>query len=63
MDFDLSLFIEALPALLDGALLTFQLTIVSVTLGLMTGLLMGIGRVSKRWPIRLFASLYVTIFI
>ena len=62
MDFELSLFIEALPALLDGALLTFQLTIISVTLGLITGLFMGIGRVSKRWPIRLFASLYVTIF-
>ena len=62
MDFDLSLFIESLPSLLDGALLTLQLTIISVTLGLITGLLMGLGRVSKRWPVRFLASLYVTVF-
>jgi len=62
MDFDLSLFVESLPSLLDGALLTLQLTIISVTLGLITGLLMGLGRVSKRWPVRFLASLYVTVF-
>ena len=62
MDFDLSLFIESLPSLLDGAMLTLQLTIISVTLGLITGLLMGLGRVSKRWPVRFLASLYVTVF-
>lgn len=62
MDFELSLFIESLPSLLDGALLTLQLTVVSVTLGLITGLLMGLGRVSKRWPVRFLASLYVTVF-
>jgi His/Glu/Gln/Arg/opine family amino acid ABC transporter permease subunit len=62
MDFELSLFIESLPSLLDGALLTLQLTVVSVTLGLITGLLMGLGRVSKRWPVRFLASFYVTVF-
>ena len=62
MDFDLTLFIDSLPSLLDGALLTLQLTIVSVTLGLITGLLMGLGRVSKRWPVRFAASLYVIVF-
>jgi polar amino acid transport system permease protein len=62
MDFDFSLFVESLPSLLDGAMLTLQLTIISVTLGLMTGLLMGLGRVSKRWPVRFLASFYVTVF-
>jgi len=62
MDFDLQLFIESLPSLLDGALLTLQLTIISVTLGMITGLLMGLGRVSKRRLFRFLSSLYVTIF-
>jgi His/Glu/Gln/Arg/opine family amino acid ABC transporter permease subunit len=62
MDFDLTLFIESLPSLLDGAMLTLQLTLISVTLGLITGLVMGLGRVSKRWPLRFLSSLYVTVF-
>jgi polar amino acid transport system permease protein len=62
MDFDLDLFIESLPSLADGALLTLQLTIISVTIGLITGVLMGLGRVSKRLPVRFLASLYVTVF-
>jgi His/Glu/Gln/Arg/opine family amino acid ABC transporter permease subunit len=62
MDFDLALFIESLPSLLDGAMLTLQLTLISVTLGLITGLVMGLGRVSKRWPLRFLSSLYVTVF-
>jgi His/Glu/Gln/Arg/opine family amino acid ABC transporter permease subunit len=62
MDFDLTLFIESLPSLLDGAMLTLQLTLISVTLGLITGLVMGLGRVSKRWSLRFLSSLYVTVF-
>src|SRR4051812_21336684 len=47
MDFELKIFLDSLPALLDGALLTLQLTLVSVTIGLTLGVLMGLARVSK----------------
>jgi polar amino acid transport system permease protein len=62
MDFNLQLFIDSLPWLLDGAFLTLQLTLISVTLGLITGLTMGLGRVSKRWWLRFISSFYVTLF-
>lgn len=39
--------IGALPALLQGALITFELTVVSVLFGLILGLLLALGRLSK----------------
>jgi polar amino acid transport system permease protein len=62
MDFDFKIFAEALPLLLDGALLTLQLTLVSVTIGLTIGILMGLARVSKSAPLKYLAITYVTVF-
>jgi His/Glu/Gln/Arg/opine family amino acid ABC transporter permease subunit len=62
MDFELKIFLESLPALLDGALLTLQLTLVSVTIGLTVGILMGLARVSKSGPLKYAAISYVTVF-
>lgn len=62
MDFELKIFLESLPALLDGALLTLQLTLVSVTIGLTIGVLMGLARVSKNPALKYVAVSYVTVF-
>jgi len=62
MDFDPKLFFDSLPALADGALLTLQLTVVSVVIGLAIGISMGLARVSKTRPLRYLAGAYVTVF-
>jgi len=62
MDFEFKIFLESLPALLDGALLTLQLTLVSVTIGLTIGVMMGLARVSKNAALKYVAVSYVTVF-
>lgn len=62
MDFDLKIFLDSLPPLAEGALLTLQLTLVSVTIGLAIGVSMGLARVSKRKALRYGSSVYVTVF-
>ncbi len=62
MDFEWKLFVESLPALLDGALTTAQLTLISVTLGLALGVGFGLMRLSARAPLRWLATAYVTLF-
>jgi len=61
MDFETDLFLESLPALLGGAWLTVQLTVVSVSLGLMIGVLGGLARVSDHKILNIPALVYVTI--
>ena len=53
---------QALPALLQGALVTLQLTILSVVFGLIGGSLIGIVRLSKITPVRWLARAYVDFF-
>lgn len=62
MDFEWKLFVESLPALLDGALTTAQLTILAVTIGLALGIGFGLMRISGSAPLRWFAVGYVTLF-
>jgi His/Glu/Gln/Arg/opine family amino acid ABC transporter permease subunit len=61
MDFETDLFLESLPALLGGAWLTVQLTVVSVSLGLMIGVLGGLARVSDHKFLNIPALVYVNI--
>jgi His/Glu/Gln/Arg/opine family amino acid ABC transporter permease subunit len=61
MDFETDLFLESLPALLGGVWLTVQLTVVSVSLGLMIGVLGGLARVSDHKFLNIPALVYVTI--
>ncbi len=61
MDFETDLFLESLPALFGGAWLTVQLTVVSVSLGLMIGVLGGLARVSDHKFLNIPALVYVTI--
>ncbi|WP_110955312.1 amino acid ABC transporter permease [Anaerosinus massiliensis] len=59
MDFDVSLVANALPLLLEGALVTIQITALSVGSGLVIGLFAGIARLATLWPIRVLAAIYV----
>ncbi len=45
----------------DGILVTFEVTILSISLALVIGLLTGLGRISKNRYINLVASLYVEV--
>lgn len=61
MDFDLQIFLEGLPALLKGAVITAQLTISSMLLGIVIGLFGALSRISKNRVLSTTARLYVTI--
>ncbi|HIK08595.1 MAG TPA: ABC transporter permease subunit [Trichormus sp. M33_DOE_039] len=58
----IELILQALPTLLQGALVTIQLTIISVVMGLIGGSLVGIIRLSKITPVRWLARAYVDFF-
>lgn len=62
MNQTLGYIVEALPALLKGALITLQLTAIATTLGLIGGILLGIIRLSKVKALRLLARVYVDFF-
>jgi len=53
---------RALPILLQGALITLELTALSVCLGLIGGTLMGLARLSASRPLRWFARAYIDFF-
>ena len=54
--------VDALPALLSGALITLQLTVIAVALGSVGGIALGIARLSKVGLIRLAARVYIDFF-
>lgn len=62
MDKLIALVIDALPALLKGALVTLQLTAASVIFGSIGGVALGIARLSKVTLLRLLARVYVDFF-
>ncbi|MFO0054445.1 MAG: ABC transporter permease subunit, partial [Dolichospermum sp.] len=55
-------FWQSLPILLNGALVTLQLAFISGLLGLISGSLMGIIRLSKIKPLRFLARAYIDFF-
>lgn len=61
MDFQWSIFVESIPALLKGAWITLQLTVISVLVGLTIGLFGGLGRVSSNLAIARLMLVYVTL--
>ena len=54
--------LEALPNLLRGALITLELTALSVLLGLVGGTLLGMARLSHLTPVKIAARVYVDFF-
>ena len=59
MEFDFSLITKSLPLLLQGALVTLEITAMAVGLGLVFGLLAALAQLSKFTPLRLLAKIYV----
>ena len=59
MEFDLSLVTDSLPLLLQGALVTLEITALAVGLGLVFGLVAALAHLSKFAPLRLTAKVYV----
>ncbi|BAY79554.1 polar amino acid ABC transporter inner membrane subunit (plasmid) [Nostoc linckia NIES-25] len=58
----INVILQAVPTLLQGALVTLQLTILSVVFGLIGGSLIGIIRLSHIAPLRWIARAYVDFF-
>lgn len=58
----LSIIFKSLPVLLGGALVTLELTTLSVLLGILGGSLIGIVRLSPALPLRFCAGAYVDFF-
>jgi polar amino acid transport system permease protein len=61
MDFQFDIFLESIPALLKGAVLTVELTVISVILGLIIGLVGALGRISRNSIIRGATIAYITL--
>jgi arginine/lysine/histidine/glutamine transport system substrate-binding/permease protein len=58
----LDIIANALPTLLQGALITLQLTAISIAFGLVAGSLIGIARLAPSALIRIAARVYVDFF-
>ena len=59
MNFDFDIIAKSLPLLMAGAVVTVQITAMSVGLGLLIGMFAGVGRLSTIRPIRYLAAVYV----
>src|SRR5579875_3771587 len=53
---------QALPLLLQGALVTLEITALGVLFGLVLGVLAALANVSGIWPLKKLAQLYTWVF-
>lgn len=61
MDFQFNIFLASMPSLLAGALVTAELTVISLGIALVIGLLGALGRISRHAAIRGIAFSYTTL--
>ena len=61
MNFDFSLIVDSLPLLLQGAVVTIEITAIAVGLGLVFGLITSICRLSRVRALEILAACYVNI--
>jgi len=61
LDFNWSIFWESIPYLLKGAALTLRLSLISVGIGIILGLLLSLLRISKIPLLRVPAAIYVEV--
>ncbi len=59
MNFDFDLIARSFPLLLMGAGITIQITAISVGIGLLIGMFVGMARLSKNWIVKAAATVYV----
>ena len=62
MDFNLGLVLDSFPLLLLGAGVTVEITAMSVAVGIVIGLFVGIARIGSIRPLALLANVYVDFF-
>lgn len=62
MNFDFALVIESLPILLEGAVITIQITLLSVGFGMLFGLLAGVARISGIKFFVILSKIYIDFF-
>ena len=56
---DIQLIVESLPALLKGAVLTVEITLISLTFGVIAGTLLALARLSPIKPLSWLATIYI----
>lgn len=61
-DFDWSGIPGALPSLWTGAIVTLQITLLAIVVGIVWGTLLALMRLSGVKPLQWFSRLYVTVF-
>ncbi|MCX7845053.1 MAG: amino acid ABC transporter permease [Dictyoglomaceae bacterium] len=61
MDFNFEVFLEGIPYLLKGAVMTLRLTLISVSIGIVLGLILSLGRISKNPIFKYPTSLYIEV--
>ncbi|MCE5286489.1 MAG: amino acid ABC transporter permease [Pelosinus sp.] len=59
MKLDFDLILQSFPLLLTGAGVTIEITVLSVTFGMLIGMFVGIARLSKNWAVKALAAIYV----
>ncbi len=62
MQESIQLALDSAPFLLRGALLTLQLSLGGMALGLILGFLLALMRLSPLWPISWLSRIYVSLF-
>ena len=62
MNFNFDLVVTSFPLLLLGAGVTIKITVMSVALGVLIGLFVGIARICRMKPLRFLAAVYVDFF-
>ena len=62
MNFNFDLVVTSFPLLLLGAGVTIKITAMSVALGVLIGLFVGIARICRVRPLRFLAAVYVDFF-
>ena len=62
MDFKLDLILGYAPLFLKGTLLTIGISLLSILLGSILGLVVALGKMSKRWYVRLPMDMYINFF-
>src|SRR3569623_109354 len=62
MEFEWKLFVDSWPYLLEGCVVTAELSVISILIGVAIGIIGGIARLSRSRSISTIMFLYVTLF-
>lgn len=63
MDWNWQVIFESIPVLLDGAVLTAKMVVISGIIGLFFGIVLALLRLSKSWMVQLLPFCYIFFFV